>query len=467
MVVLMSDNTYNSKYRDYKAQFQKKDETIARHNSMDCKVIELKVQYNKTNIQQRLYLSWIFVEAKWDYNSCIAYGKESKENKPWKKECKSKTVIHFDKDHNPIESEFKYLFVAARQEIRKQIGTACKSISTNLKKSNIKHFNGLKFKSEINSISLRQYGQDWKFKGHHIKLNRCKKPFKVHGLEQLNDYKGIEFANARLVKKPSGYYIQITCFVPKETKKRNHNFQTLGVDFGCETSFTTYCEETNKAEKLNFQFEQTENEKRIQRKLSWRLHKKFSNRSNNGLKLRNKLRKILEHKSNQKKDTANKLIHNWKQFELVVFQDEMLHNWQKLNHGKKIQKGILGKVKAAAKKLSNVFVLDSSLPTSKFCFDCFHKNVDLTLNDRTFICPNCGSMSDRDVHAARNMIEFYKLIMMVPTEYRNPEKIKALLIDIEKRVEMNPSKLSDISFLISDSIQGLSVKHEATKASLD
>ena len=133
----MSNNTYNSKIskRDYKAQFQKQAETIARHASMDCKVVELKIQYNKTNQQQRLYLSWIFIEAKWDYNSCIAYGKESKENKPWKKDCKSKTVIHFDKDHNPIESEFKYLFVAARQEIRKQIGVACKSIKTNLKKT--------------------------------------------------------------------------------------------------------------------------------------------------------------------------------------------------------------------------------------------------------------------------------------------------------------------------------------------
>lgn len=85
--------------RDYKATFQKKAETVSRHNSMDCKVFALKIQYNKTNYQQRLYLSWIFIEAKWDYNSCIAYGKESKDNKPWKKEYKSKTVIHFDKDH--------------------------------------------------------------------------------------------------------------------------------------------------------------------------------------------------------------------------------------------------------------------------------------------------------------------------------------------------------------------------------
>lgn len=65
------------------------------------------------------------------------------------------------------------------------------------------------------------------------------------------------------------------------------------------------------------------------------------------------------------------------------------------------------------------------------------------------------------------MIEFYKLIQMVPTEYRDPERIKEILIDIEKRVEMHPAVLIDIRKLISDSIQGLSVKHEAANASLD
>lgn len=319
----------------------------------------------------------------------------------------------------------------------------------------------MQFKSEVNSIPLRQYNFDWKFVGNKIKLSHCKKPFIVHGLEQLNDYTGIEFTNARLVQKPSGYYIQITCFVPKENKPRVHNHQTLGVDFGCETSFTTHCEETNKADKLNFQFEQIENEKRIRRKISRRYCKKFSNRSNTGLKLKNKLHKLLEHKSNQKKDAVNKLIHYWKQFELVVIQDELILHWQKSSHGKKIHKGILGRVKAKAKTLSNVYILDSSLPTSKFCFDCFHKNTSLKLQDRTFTCPNCGTTSDRDVHAAKNMIEFYKLIQMVPTDYRDPEKVKMLLTDIEKRVEMNPSKLGDIRKLISDSIQGLSVNHKA------
>ena len=124
--------------------------------------------------------------------------------------------------------------------------------------------------------------------------------------------------------------------------------------------------------------------------------------------------------------------------------------------------GILGRVKAILKALPNTFILDRSLPTSKYCFDCFHKNEDLKVWEREFICPSCGVITDRDVHAAQNMIAFYKLIQMVPMECRDPKRIKETLIDIKKRVEINPSR--SLEEAIQLVIQGLSMKHEATDA---
>ena len=262
------------------------------------------------------------------------------------------------------------------------------------------------------------------------------------------------------MQKPTGYYIQVTCYVPKQEHK--HNYQTIGIDFGCETSFTTYVEETEESRKLNYCFEQSENEKRTQRKLSRRHSKKFSNRTNKGLRLTKYLRKQKQKRSNQKRDAANKFVSWLKQFETIVIQDEMLSNWQVSGHGKKIEKGILGCVKAVLKTLPSTFVLDRSLPTSKYCFDCFHKNENLKVWEREFVCPNCGCITDRDIHAAQNMIAFYKLIQMVPTEYRDPKKIKSILIDIEKRVEINPSR--PLEEVIQLMIQGLSKKHEATDA---
>ena len=51
---------------------------------------------------------------------------------------------------------------------------------------------------------------------------------------------------------------------------------------------------------------------------------------------------------------------------------------------------------------------------------------------------------------------------MVPMECRDPKRIKKLLIDIKKRVEINPSRsLEEVIQLV---IQGLSKKHEAADA---
>ena len=42
-------------------------------------------------------------------------------------------------------------------------------------------------------------------------------------------------------------------------------------------------------------------------------------------------------------------------------------------------------------------------PSSKTCHACGHSNPDLTLADRVWTCPACGTVLDRDVNAARNI----------------------------------------------------------------
>ena len=425
---------------------------------MDVKVFQLKIRENKLTKSQIEFLVKIFIEGKWYYNSCLAFGKIER-NKPWKNDTKNKTVIHFDKDKNLIESKFECLSAAARQEINKRIGRSCKALKTKLERGIIKHTRGLRFKSEYNCIPFRQFGTSWKFKGTKIKLAGCKQPFPVYGLEQLQ-IAGIEFANVNLVQRPTGYYILVTAFVPKQLKQTNG--QTIGIDFGCQTSFTVYNEQTQQSEKFNFSFEQSEKAKRLQRKLSRRRAKGFSNKTNKGQRLTKLYRKYCEYRNNQKDDAANKFVHYLKQFDKVIIQDEQLSNWQRTSHGKKINNGILGRVKAVVKQCSNVEKLDKWYPTSKFCFDCYHSNKALTQADREYVCPYCGCVSDRDEHAAANMIEFYHLQQMVPAEYRDPKKIRELLINIEKRVEMNPS--ASLQKIILQEIQGLSMKHEATDA---
>ena len=458
----MSNPIYRDK-RDYSEQFARQRERQEARKHKACKTVSVKIQENKLNATQREYLTRIFLEAKWDYNSRVAFGNSSPESKPWKADIKSTTVIHLDKDGNEVIETFKFLTASMRQEANKKLLTAAKAIKTSKTRGRIKGSHGFKFKSEVNSISLRQFNTDYKIKGNTIKLPKCATPFKVRGLEQLVGLEELECVNARLIRKPSGYYIQIVIYCKKE--ERQKNYKTLGVDFGCSNTFSVYELETGKVQQLDFWLGESERLKRLQRMLNRRNNKGYSNNTNKGWRLRIALRKEYERLTNQKDNDAKQLVSMFKKYELVCYQDEQIKSWTR-KHGKVVQHSILGRVKELLKEQDNTFKLSKWLPTSKFCFDCFSKHNDLQLWDREFACPNCGCVSDRDVHAAQNMIYFTLVVKgieslikenKVPTEYREPRKLVELLLAFGKRVETS----SSVEGLISDFLQELSMKHEA------
>lgn len=48
--------------------------------------------------------------------------------------------------------------------------------------------------------------------------------------------------------------------------------------------------------------------------------------------------------------------------------------------------------------------VDRFFPSSKLCADCGHKNTELKLSDREWVCQNCGVIHDRDTNAAINIL---------------------------------------------------------------
>lgn len=95
----------------------------------------------------------------------------------------------------------------------------------------------LKPKRFVNSIPLKQYGITYSldFARNRARIQKLGE-FRVLGLRQIPP--GAEVANAVLVRKPSGYYLHVTCYLPRERFRREPVGGAVGVDFGVGVKLT-------------------------------------------------------------------------------------------------------------------------------------------------------------------------------------------------------------------------------------
>ena len=52
-----------------------------------------------------------------------------------------------------------------------------------------------------------------------------------------------------------------------------------------------------------------------------------------------------------------------------------------------------------------IVFIDRFYPSSKTCHNCGYINKSLTLNDRQWVCPQCGEVIERDYNAALNILD--------------------------------------------------------------
>lgn len=340
---------------------------------------------------------------------------------------KQTNITKKDKNMNDVDIQIKYLSAQSRQCLVSRMISNLKTIKS-LNKKGLQKGGFLKFSKEETSIDLKQYGISHKIiSNKRIKISGIPKNLIVNGLNQFINIKGIEFANAKLLKKPSGYYIQFVCYIPKENKK--YIQEIIGVDFGCETSFVL-----SNGEKIQSSIQESDKLKQLQRKLN----KKIKG-SKNWWKCKTQLKKEYEKISNKKNDLSNKIVSKLIKYETVIIQDEQLSKWHKNGHGKKVQHSILGRVKEKLKNKPNVVILNKYIPTTKLCVNCGCYHDEIKISDRIFKC-NCGVSLDRDVHAAQNMIWFYKNNVGVDCTEVNRVEIQKKIMNIinsNQKVSMN------------------------------
>ena len=371
-------------------------ETKQKRKHQICRVYRIKIDFSHLNEAQRVRLKMLFVEAKWLYNDILTF---SNNHDIDDYDTKTRTVQGLDKDRQPVTHELQYLGSQMRQSVIQGIKDSIKALAV-LREHN--HKTGkLRYKSDYVSINLKQYRVTYRFYDeYHIGIQGFKERIRIKGANQFWHIPDLEFANAKLLNFPDGYYLAITTYQNKGGEQKKYKPE-IGIDMGIKTTITT-----SEGQKYKVLIEESERIKKCQRLIA-RRKKGSSNCASAPLRCRYKavklLRKAYQRLTSRKRDVANKIVHELLEHEHVYMQDENLSGWHKGLFGRTVQHSVLGLVKAKLVRHERVTVLSSREPTTKYCPKCGQLKKDITLADRVYTC-ECGYEEDRDIHAARNMI---------------------------------------------------------------
>ena len=367
--------------------------TRERRKDMLCRVFEVKVDLSRMSKSQRNDVNTLFREAKWFRNAYLADNGLSDKSRSVK--VKVKDVFE--------ERELTLLGSQIKQSIISEVKDSIRGLAM-LKEKGHK-VGALKFKSVCNCVNLIQFHITYDIDkgGSRIRVQGIRKPFKVRGLEQIPD--DAEIANAKFIRKASGLYFHITCYVPKEEKHIPH--RSVGIDFGISDNLVF----SDGREPVNICVPESKGTKLASRRMNKALSHNGNQKSNKHYKRKNKVRKAYEKDKNRRKDLANKAVHEiLNNYDFIAIQDEMIHNWHKGIFGKQVQHSAIGVIKEELKNSSGVYVVSRDFPSTQICPECGMLTKH-PLKMRSYTCQYCGyHHPSRDEKAAGSILEEAKRI---------------------------------------------------------
>lgn len=211
--------------------------------------------------------------------------------------------------------------------------------------------------------------------------------------------------NATVSQEPSGhYYVSLCCEVEFSYLEKSN--KAIGLDLGIKD----FCITSDGDKYVNPKYLNKSLKKlaKLQKELS-RKTKGSSNRN----KARIKVAKLQAHITNQRRDFTHKLstkliVEN----DIICIEDLQVKNMIK-NH--KLARNIadvswsefVRELEYKANWYGRTIVkIDKFYPSSQLCNCCGFKYLNTKdLSVRDWICPNCGDSHDRDVNAAKNILD--------------------------------------------------------------
>lgn len=366
------------------------------------KAIKVRLYPNK---DQEIYINKLLGSYRFVYNQCLALKKntyiESKTNIGLKE---LGNYLHQDLTKN---TEYHWLNEHNTKVLKQSVINLLDSYKrffvngNGFPKFKSKHDNQQSCRFPIEAISRKNdYLTNRLSLTTQLKDIRFKTSDYYHNL--LNDFKS-NIKSATLTKtKSNNYFLSILVDI-QETKELPETNNIVGIDLGIKDFVITSEGET---------FDNIKIKRNNQKKLN-KLHKQLSKKqkgSKNRNKTRIKLAKYYEKLNNIKENYLHSVVNSLLNDNQVIVMEDLNVSGMLKNHklAKSIQELSLYKFKNILKYKAewynrDIVEIDRYFPSSKLCNACNYKNNDLSLSDRKWICPKCGTEHDRDLNAALNI----------------------------------------------------------------
>ena len=329
-----------------------------------------------------------------------------------KKELWEEYKLSFNPNLKSFKEEWKFLTKVPSQALANSY-MDCMSAFNNF-------FNSIKKKTkqEAKFPKFHKKGQKDSFriaatktsKGYDIRIEDIEhiKVPKV-GLIKFRNYNNIDWSkvliyNITIKKTPTEKYFASLCCELPEPEHIEPKFDACGFDLGIKDFCIFDSGEVIENPKY-FRISQNRLTKE-QRKLSHCIKG-----SNNYNKQKLKVALIHEKVRNQRKDFQHKWSRKIVNENQVIISEDLNVKGMLKNH--KLAKSIAdasfisfcNMISYKANEQHRWYIKISTFyPSSKLCHCCGYKNTTLTLADREWICPNCGTFLDRDENAAINIL---------------------------------------------------------------
>ncbi len=260
-----------------------------------------------------------------------------------------------------------------------------------------------KFKKKTNTNNYTTNNQNGTvyIEDNHIKVPKLKSMIKI---EQHREFNGL-IKSCTVSQVPSGKYF-VSVLVDTENIRLSKTDKKIGVDLGIKEFAITSDGEI---------FSNPKHLKKSEKRLS-KLQKDLSRKqkgSNNRKKARIKVSKLHEKITNQRKDMLNKVSTQLiNENQVIVIEDLKVSNMIK-NH--KLAKSIAdvswSKFRRMLEYKANwygreIIIAPSNYASSQLCSNCGSQSSQTKdLSCRTYICPVCGMIMDRDINASKNLLK--------------------------------------------------------------